>query len=49
MADSYTTFSEYVASKQLKMTPQRRHILDVFLQQQGHVTSEELYAKVKRD
>lgn len=49
MADAYATFSEYVACKQLKMTPQRRHILDVFLQQEGHVTSEELYAQVKKD
>jgi Fur family transcriptional regulator, ferric uptake regulator len=48
MIDSHVVFCEYIATKRLKMTPQRRHILDVFLEQQGHVTSEELYAKVKK-
>jgi len=47
MQDPHSAFAEYAAKEQLKMTPQRRHILDVFLEQKGHVTSEELYEKVK--
>lgn len=47
MQDPYVAFADYAAREQLKMTPQRRHILDVFLEQQGHVTSEELYEKVR--
>lgn len=48
MQDAYTQFAEYVVTQRLKMTPQRRHILDVFLGQHGHVTSEELYELVKK-
>jgi Fur family ferric uptake transcriptional regulator len=47
MQDAHVLFADYVAQQRLKMTPQRRHILDVFLGQKGHVTSEELYEKVK--
>jgi Fur family ferric uptake transcriptional regulator len=47
MQDAHNLFADYAAKEHLKMTPQRRHILDVFLEQQGHVTSEELYEKVK--
>ncbi len=47
MQDPYVRFADYAAQQRLKMTLQRRHILDVFLEQQGHVTSEELYEKVK--
>jgi Fur family transcriptional regulator, ferric uptake regulator len=49
MKDPNVIFSEFIAHQQLKMTPQRRRILEVFLTGQGHVTSEELYQKVKRD
>lgn len=49
MKDPYALFSDFIARKKLKMTPQRRQILDVFLSEEGHVTSEELYQKVKRD
>ena len=47
MQDPHVLFEEYAAKTRLKMTPQRRHILDVFLEQQGHMTSEELYERVK--
>lgn len=47
--DPYAIFADFVVRKKLKMTPQRRQILDVFLAEEGHVTSEELYQKVKRD
>ncbi len=49
MKDPYAIFADFIARKSLKMTPQRRRILDVFLSEKGHVTSEELYQKVKRD
>lgn len=41
-------FADYLAEKNLKMTPQRRLILDTMLKQTGHLSSEELYDKVKR-
>ena len=47
--DPYTKFAEFIARKKLKMTPQRRRILEVFLSEEGHVTSEELYQKVRRN
>ncbi|MFP5240559.1 MAG: Fur family transcriptional regulator [Acidobacteriota bacterium] len=48
MQDPHVLFDDYAAKQRLKMTPQRRHILDVFLEQSGHVTSEELYELVKK-
>jgi Fur family ferric uptake transcriptional regulator len=47
MKDPYAIFTDFIGRKKLKMTPQRRQILDVFLAEEGHVTSEELYQKVK--
>jgi len=41
-------FAGYLAAHRLKITPQRRLILDIFLSEPGHVSSEELYAKIKR-
>ena len=40
-------FYDCLRMKNLKRTEQRDIILDVFLQTQGHVSSEELYEKVK--
>ena len=40
-------FAEYLARERLKTTPQRKTILDVFLDSKGHITSEELYTRVK--
>lgn len=48
MKNPQDVFAEYLADKNLKMTPQRRLILDTFLKQDAHLSSEELYAKVKR-
>jgi Fur family ferric uptake transcriptional regulator len=45
--DPMTVFSEFISRKRLKMTPQRLHILEVFLSSHGHLTAEELYRKVK--
>lgn len=40
-------FSDYLSRQNLKMTPQRRIILETFLESQGHLSSEELYELVK--
>jgi Fur family ferric uptake transcriptional regulator len=44
----HEVFAGYLAANRLKITPQRRLLLDIFLAEPGHVSSEELYAKVKR-
>lgn len=41
-------FAEYLANENLKMTPQRRVILDTMLKQKDHLSSEELYSRVKK-
>ena len=41
-------FAEYLGQKNLKMTPQRRLILDTLLKQNDHLSSEELYSRVKK-
>lgn len=41
-------FANYLADQNLKMTPQRRLILDTFIKHDDHLSSEDLYAKVKR-
>ncbi|WP_207261275.1 Fur family transcriptional regulator [Desulfovibrio sp. Huiquan2017] len=41
-------FAEYLANENLKMTPQRRVILDTLLRKNDHLSSEELYALVKK-
>ncbi|QGY41573.1 transcriptional repressor [Pseudodesulfovibrio cashew] len=48
MTKPQDVFARYLADQNLKMTPQRRLILDTFLKQNDHLSSEELYAKVKR-
>lgn len=48
MTNSQEAFSRYLAEKNLKMTPQRRVILDTLQKQDEHLSSEELYALVKR-
>lgn len=44
----HQVFVSYLQEHRLKITPQRRLILDIFLLEAGHVSSEDLYAKVKR-
>ncbi|KAB1440279.1 Fur family transcriptional regulator [Pseudodesulfovibrio senegalensis] len=41
-------FIDYLADNNLKITPQRRLILETILNQKEHLSSEELYAKVKK-
>lgn len=48
MPTAQTYFSEYLAAQKLKVTPQRMIILQVFLEKDGHVSSEELYDEVRR-
>lgn len=47
MKEPQAVFTDYLSRKSLKMTPQRRLILDVFLNEDGHLASEDLYNKVK--
>jgi len=48
METPQTVFAEYLANANLKMTPQRRLILDTLLKHDAHLSSEELYAQVKK-
>ncbi len=48
MTETKNIFTEYLFRNNLRMTPQRQLILDVFLRTDRHVTSEELYDMVKR-
>lgn len=47
MKDPTSVFFDYLGRNGLKLTPQRRTILDVFLTTEEHLTPEELYNKVK--
>lgn len=49
MQDVVQVFIEYLAHSGLKMTGQRRVILDVFLASDAHLTVEELYDKIKKE
>ncbi len=44
----YKALARYLDAKKLKHTRQREAILDAFLSAKGHVTSEELYERIKR-
>ncbi len=46
--EKYIILKNYLAAQNLKLTPQRKLILDMFLQEKGHLTSEELYDKIKK-
>ncbi len=47
MKQPQEAFADYLARKSLKMTPQRRLILEVFLREEGHLACEDLYNRVK--
>ena len=47
MKDAVQIFLDHINKNNLKVTPQRRLILDVFLKETGHITPEELYDKVR--
>ena len=48
MKDPIQVFTDYITENGLKVTPQRMLIVEVFLRDEGHVTTEELYESVKR-
>ncbi len=47
MKEPIQVFIEYIGKSSLKVTPQRMRIVEVFLREAGHLTTEELYEKVK--
>ena len=47
MSEPQRVFSDYIADHGLKQTPQRRLIVQVFFAADTHLTTEELYAKVR--
>ncbi len=49
MSQAYRIFSDYVIANKLKFTPQRKRIAEVFLRQEGHLSTEELYDKVRAE
>ncbi len=48
MRKEFQIFAEFVKSKNLRHTPQRGKILDVFLATEKHVSVDDLYKLVKR-
>jgi Fe2+/Zn2+ uptake regulation proteins len=48
MKDAKKVFREYIASHGLKYTPQRKVIAETFLKEDGHLSTEELYDKVRK-
>jgi len=46
--DPFEVFAEYLVKHGLRMTPQRRVILEIFLEHGGHLASEELYDRVRQ-
>ena len=47
MLDEYDIFKDYIKQFSLRWTSQRKLILDVFLQQSGHVQIDEIYDRVR--
>ncbi|MEG2140412.1 MAG: transcriptional repressor [Bilophila sp.] len=45
--DPVVVFRSFLRSKGLRNTPQRQQILDVFLHEAGHLTTEEVYDRVR--
>lgn len=48
MKSPQQVFADYLEKNRLKMTPQRRLILDVFFDLDGHFSAEEIYDVVKK-
>ena len=47
--DPYASFGAFLRGKGLRNTPQRNRIIEVFLQQKGHLTIEDLYDLVRHE
>jgi Fur family ferric uptake transcriptional regulator len=48
MKNPRSIFEEYIAAKNLKMTPQRKLILDAFLEAGDHFSVDEFYSRLKK-
>lgn len=48
MKSAREVFMDYLNDQGLSLTPQRSIIVNIFLEEEGHFTTEELYAKVQR-
>ena len=48
MLDEYDIFKDYIKQFSLRWTSQRKLVLDVFLQQSGHVQIDEIYDRVRK-
>ena len=48
MLDEYDIFKDYIKQFRLRWTSQRKLVLDVFLQQSGHVQIDEIYDRVRK-
>ncbi|WP_147822472.1 Fur family transcriptional regulator [Salidesulfovibrio onnuriiensis] len=48
MKPAHEVFMDYLRDNGLSMTPQRALIVDAFLGEEGHFTSEDLFNKVRR-
>ena len=47
MLDEFDIFKDFLKQLHLRWTPQRKSILKVFLEQQGHVPIDDLHKKVQ--
>ena len=47
MLDEFDIFKDFLKQHHLRWTPQRKSILKVFLEQQGHVPIDDLHKKVQ--
>ena len=47
MLDEFDIFKDFLKHHELRWTPQRKVILEVFLKQKGHIPIEELNEKIE--
>ena len=47
MLDEQDIFKDYLQQHNLRWTPQRKLILDVFLQQSGHVHIDDVHTRIR--
>jgi len=48
MNEAQSLFQDYLVKHRLKVTPQRKRILEVFLRSEGHFSAEDLYHRVRK-
>ena len=49
MLNEYDIFKDYIKQFNLRWTPQRKLVLNVFLQQSGHVHIDDIYVGVREE